>query len=349
MFYRRQRSDGTYGKTYWTRINGARVSTGCEDLGAAKIWRARRERETADPRHAAAQGARLEDAIRDFRLELQLRGRALATSEKNEKKLGHYITKWGSDMALVEIDARLVTEYIHARLKEQGIRKGQTVSRLTIRDELVALRQVLALARRNGLFHLHPDDVLPERWETKHKPKKDWVKEADMKKLLDELAPGRAAHLLFFVCCAGRLSDSFRSLREDWKLTKGKETVLVRGSKTDGSWRTIPITPFLLPYVRRMLEDAPGEVALFDSWGMGNMGRDIKAACRRAGIPAVSTNGLRRSFGMWHRLRGYSLEIISKLFGHTTAKLVRDVYADVEGEELREAMKASRGARRKAG
>ena len=89
-----------------------------------------------------------------------------------------------------------------------------------------------------------------------------------------------------------------------------------------------------------MLRDAPGETVLFDTWTM--MLRDMKLACDKAGLAHVTTNGLRRSFGMWHRLHGYSLEIISKLFGHTTAKLVRDVYADVDGEELREAMEASR-------
>ncbi len=256
------------------------------------------------------------------------------------KKLGHYATMWGADFPLGSIDARLVAEYIDTRMKAPGIRKGQTVSRLTIRDELVALRQVLALARRNRSFHVHPDDVMPLRWETKHRPRKDWIKEKDLERLLEELAPHRAAHLLYFVCCAGRSADSFRSLREDWTLTKGKETALVRGSKTDGSWRTNPVTPFLLPWVRRMLKDAPGKTVLFEPWTM--MLRDIKLACDRAGVAHVTTNGLRRSFGKWHRIRGYSLDDISKLFGHTTAKLVRDVYADVDGEELRASMASSR-------
>lgn len=348
MFHRRKRSDGTTGKIYWTRIEGQRVSTGCTDIRAAEAWRKNREREREDPSYAGAKGARIEDAIKDFLAELRRRGRAKATVSKNEKKLGHLLRLWGPDFALLNIDARQVASYIDTRLSEPGIsRKPASVSRLTIRDELVAIRQVLTLARRNKLFHAHPDDVMPTIWETKHKPKKDWIKEKDVEKLLAVLQPHRAAHLLYFVCCAGRLSDSFRSLREDWTLTKGKESVHVRGSKTEGSLRTNPITPFLIPWVRRMLKDAPGRAGtLFEPWAMGNMGRDIKAACDRAGVARVTTNGLRRSFGMWHRIRGYDLDSISKLFGHTTAKLVRDVYADVSGEELRAAMSASR---RKAG
>ncbi len=341
MFYRLKRPDGSYGKTYWTRLNGQRRSTGCTDLRAAEIWRRAREREAADPSLKAANGARLDDAVRDFLAELRRRGRSKGTIEKNEKKLAHIARLWGEDCSLASVNARLVAEYIDARLSERGIRKGQTVARLTIRDELVAIKQVLTLARRMGAFHLHPDDVMPTIWETKHKPRKDWIKETDLEKLLAELAPRRAAHVLYFVCCAGRSSDSFSSLREDWHLTpKGKESVLVRGSKTAGSWRTNPLTPFLLPWVQRMLKDAPGKTVLFDPWLM--MLRDIRLACKKAGVPHVTTNGLRRSFGMWHRIRGYDLDSISKLFGHTTAKLVRDVYADVGGEELRAAMKASR-------
>lgn len=341
MFFRRKRPDGTLGDVYWTRLGGRRVTTGCTDLKAAQAWRRNQERTRADPSIAAAQSATLEDCIVDFYAELRRRGRAAATVEKNRKKLGHYPRLWGADLAMSEIDARLVASYIDQRLTEPGARDGSTVSRLTIRDELVALRQVLTLARRHGLFGAHPDDVMPTVWETKHKPRKDWVREADMPKLLARVEPRHAAHLLFFVCTGGRASDAYRSRRADWVLTpKGKETVLVRGSKTAGSYRTNPLTPFLLPWVRQLLRDAEGADVLFSDWA--NLNRDLKAACRRAGIPEVSTNGLRRSFGMWHRLHGYSLDIISKLFGHTTAKLVRDVYADVGGEELRAAMAASR-------
>lgn len=346
-FFRRKRDDGTESPVLWTNFGGKRVSTGCTDLRAAQAWKRNEERVRADPRLAAAQGARLEDCIRDFYGELRRRGRADATVEKNKKKLGHYPRLWGMDLAMSAIDARLVGKYIDDRLKERGIRKGSTVSRLTIRDELTALRQVLILARRNGLFQAHPDDVLPIVFETKHQPKKDWVREEDMTKLLSHVEPRHAAHILFFVCTGGRYSDSYRSQKCDWTLApKGKETVLVRGSKTSGSWRTNPITPFLLPWVKRMLRDAEpytakdGVAYLFADWP--NMNRDVKAACERAGIPGVSTNGLRRCFGKWHRLKGYDLDSISKLFGHTTARLARDVYADMDGEELRTAMSSSK-------
>jgi integrase len=339
-FFRRLRADGSEAPTLWTRLNGRRVSTGCADQATARIWKRAQQRKAADPRLAASERAQLADACEDLVAELGRRGRSAATLRRAKEKLANIRALLGDDRPMSEIDARLVNEYIDVRLKERGVSEGSTVSRLTVRDELAFLRQVLKLARRHGTYALHVDDVLPVRFETGHKPKKDWVREADLPKLLAHVEPRHAAHLLYFVCCAGRLADSYRSEREDWHMAKGKETVLVRGGKTPGSWRTNPITDFLLPYVRRMLKDAEGKGVLFVNWP--HINRDLSAACVRAGISKVSTNGLRRTFGHWHRLHGYSLDIISKLFGHTTAKLARDVYADSEGEELRTAMEASR-------
>lgn len=343
-FFKRLREDGTEAPTWWTRIGGKRVTTGQADLAAAKIWKRAEMRKAADPRLAASEGARIDDACNELIRELRRRGRSPATGKRALQKLTNVRDVFAEQGRhfLADIDARAVNEYIDARLTHYAGHKKTTVSRLTIRDELAFLRQVLKLARRHGTYALHPEDVLPLSFDTGHKPKKDWVRREDMETLLSHVEPRHAAHLLFFVCTGGRFADAYRSRREDWDLKKMR--VLVRGSKTDGSYRTNPITPFLKPWATRLLRDAEGEDLLFTPWP--NLLRDLKLACDRAGIPRVSTNGLRRTFGKWHRLEGYSLDDISKLFGHTTAKLVRDVYADVDGDELAEAMEASRKPRR---
>jgi integrase len=332
-FWRRERSDGSRGDKYWTRIDGKRVSTGQESLKAAKRWKERELLERADPRRAASETASLGDAIRELCAELRRRGRSDATILRARQKLSHFPRLWGEDCKLSVIDARKVGAYIDTReadsYESTGFKKPE---RLTIRDELAFLRQLLKLARRQGLYALAIDDVMPLVFETGHKPKKDWVREEDLPKLLSHVEPRHAAHLLFFVCTAGRLADSYRARRKDFDVERDRVTV--HGSKTEGSYRTIPVTDFLRPLVTRLLRDAEGEDALFVFWP--NLHRDLAGACTRAGIPIVTTNGLRRSFGMWHRLRGYSLDTISKLFGHTTSKLVRDVYADVGGDELAE-------------
>lgn len=338
-FFHRKRPDGTYSPIWWTRIGGKRVSTQTTSLKAAKRWKERRLIERADPRRAAAETATLADAIRELYEELRRRGRAKGTQTRCRQKLAHFPRLWGEECKLAEIDARKVAGYISTRLDDSLETTGFiTPKRITIRDELAFLRQLLKLARKQGLYALAIEDVFPDIFETGHKPKRDWVREENLPKLLEHVEARHAAHLLFFVTTAGRLADSYRARREDFDVTKWRAHV--RGSKTDGSFRTIPVEEFLHTYVERMLRDAEGDDVLFSAWA--NIHRDLRLACDRAGIPRVTTNGLRRTFGMWHRLRGFSLDTISKLFGHTTAKLVRDVYADLEGDELAELMALER-------
>lgn len=318
------------GGVYWTNLHGRRVSTKQRSLRAARAWKAGHELDGANPRLAAAKKANLADAILSLIAELKRRGRAEGTISKVEKKLGHYPRIWGN-CKLAHIDAALVNSYVDLRLTEPGTGEG-TVKRITIRDELAALRQVLKLARRHGLYAYAIEDVLPDRFETGHKPSTDYVDFDRLPALIWKIAPHRMAHALFYCVTGGRTADSFRARREDFDTVSWR--IRVRGSKTDGSTREIPVPDFLRWYVSHLLTMAPGESLLFSPWAEGSMNRDIKAACRRAGLPPVSTNGLRRTFGHALRMHGFDLDTISKMFGHTTAKLARDVYADFTADEL---------------
>jgi integrase len=330
-FWQRERADGSRSGPYWTNLHGGRVTTGQPTLALARTWKAARLREGADPRLAAAKKAGLEDAVRELLAELRRRGRRPKTIEKVKKKLGHFARMW-KGYRLASIDARLIDTYVEERLKDAGRAAGSTLSRTTIRDELAALRQLLKLARRQGLYPFHIEDVLPIQFETGHRPMTDFVPFDRLGDLLEKLPQHRRAHVLFFCVTGGRNADSFRARREDFDTSAWRITV--RGSKTAKSWRTIPVPEFLRAYVESLLAMAPGEGLLFSPWSEGSQNRDIKGACRRAGLEPVSTNGLRRTFGHALRTHGYSLDVISSLFGHTTEALARDVYADFSTDEL---------------
>jgi integrase len=321
------------GGAYWTNLFGRRRSTGCKSLRAARVWKLGKEVDGANPRLAAAKKARLDDAILEMLAELRRRGRAAGTIDKVRKKLGHFPRLWGEDRKLATIDAKLVDSYIDARLLDPGARADSTLSRTTIRDELGALRQTLKLARRQGLYPFAIDDVLPDRFEAGHTPSKDFVPFDRLGDLLVQVPTHRRAHVLFYCVTGGRTADSKRARREDF-VTTGDWSITVRGSKTRKSWRTIPVPAFLRSYVEALLALAPGPDVLFEPWATGNDNRDIKAACVRAGLGPVSTNGLRRTFGHALLGAGYSLDIISKMFGHTTEKLAREVYANMDQAEL---------------
>lgn len=342
QFWKRQRPDGSFGDDWQTSIGGKRVSTKTSNLAAARRFKARREIERADPRHAAAEAATLADGMKDLYADIARRGRSEATRERAKQKLGHFPRIWGEKLPMAAIDARKVADYIDARLADSYATTGiKTPKRITIRDELAFLRQMLTLARRHGYYPLHVDDVMPINFETGHKPKKDFATAENLEKILSKVEPRHAAHLLFFVITAGRLADSYRAERGDFNTASW--TALVRGSKTDGSYRTIPILEHLRPYVTRMLHDAEPNL-LFLPWD--NIHRDLRGACDRAKVPRVTTNGLRRTFGKLARVHGYTLDTISKLFGHTTEKLVRDVYADIDGDDLRAVVDREREAAR---
>ncbi len=334
-FWQRERQDGTVGGNYWTNLFGRRVTTGCTTLRLARAWKDARLLEGASPRVAASKRASLEDAIRELLADLRRRGRSPHTVNKVGKKLGHFARIW-KGLKLAAIDARLVDAYVEERLKDPGATRDSTLSRTTVRDELAALRQLLKLARRQGLYATHIEDVLPIGFEVNQRPRTDYVPFDRLWRLFGELPEHRRAHALFFCVTGGRNADSFRSRREDFDVSSSEWRIAVRGSKTSGSWRTIPVPEFLRWPVAILLATAPGDGLLFAPWSEGSQNRDIKAACRRAGLAPVSTNGLRRTFGHALRMNGYSLDVISRLFGHTTEKLARDVYADFTADELAE-------------
>ncbi len=322
-FFRRKRRDGTRGKTWWTHIGGRRVSTKCQDLTAAKLWKRTRERSDADPRNAAAHRARLDNAIRDTEAELVRRDRSAATLDRCSQKLGHFARLWGLDCPLASIDARRVNAYIDTRLAEKA-------SRTTVRDELAFLRQLLKIARRSGSFAAHVDDVLPIHFDPKIKPVTRWIRPEHLPKLLEHVTPAHAGLIAFAVATGARLGECYRARRSDVNLKAG--TVTLRGTKTAAAKRTIPIAPFMRPLLTRALK-AGGPDLLFRVWP--KIQRDMRDACKRAGVPEVTPNDLRRSFGKWHRARGFEPSLIAVLLGHTTDRLAQTTYATVEGAELK--------------
>jgi hypothetical protein len=72
---------------------------------------------------------------------------------------------------------------------------------------------------------------------------------------------------------------------------------------------------------------------LFRPWG--NSRRDLTQACERAGIPPVSPNDLRRTFGTWLRLHGVAPHFIGVAMGHADSRMVERVYGRMPEENLR--------------
>jgi integrase len=313
------------GGIWWCRIPH-RHSTGCADEASASAVADQCERRIHDPTYAAASKATLGGCLKMLAADLVRRGRSQATQKKAGQKVGHFVRLWGEGRILADIGAPLVTEYIDARQKDGA-------AAITIKDELGHLRQALRLARYEGVYHLDPSTIFPPFFSSNHKPRKRWPTPEEVAKLLVELEPHRGAHVVWMLGTGSRLGESYRARRED--VDFAARLVRIRGTKTDASDGTVPLTAINEPLVRWAVANAsfPGTTLLFRTWG--NLIRDLAAACARAGIDKLTPNDLRRGFGTWHRLAGVSVENVSLMLRHTTDKLAQTTYARVRGDEVR--------------
>jgi len=113
------------------------------------------------------------------------------------------------------------------------------------------------------------------------------------------------------------------------------------GTKTTRSHRRLPLAdhPPLRQLMASMLATSPAttDFPLFAHWS--NIRRALRTACEHAGIPRVSPNDLRRTFGTWCRLAGMPTDRIAVLLGHADARMVERVYGKLDpaamGPEIR--------------
>jgi hypothetical protein len=100
-----------------------------------------------------------------------------------------------------------------------------------------------------------------------------------------------------------------------------------------------------LELLRYALTHAEGEdPALFLPWQ--NVRRDLREACKRAGIPPCSPNDLRRTFATWLRAAGAPTDLIAPVMGHADTRMVERVYGRLAPSDLRRRIDGLRGRSR---
>lgn len=326
------------GRVWWAAFSGDdRVSTRHTDREAAYRWATTEDRRRADPAHAAAEASTVADGVRLTLADLRARGRSESTLTYYAQKLGHIARVLTPDAPLSAITARGVDALIAQR-------QAEGASQPELAKELGALRRMLRVVRRAGLYHLEPAAVLPVAWESGYTPRDTWLTWHDAARLLDELDlsdPARAAAVRFCLVTAARRSEVFAARREDVDLRAG--LVALRGTKTKKARRVAPVVPFLAPMLRQALK-AAGPDRLFAPWP--NARRDILRACDRAGVTRVTWNDLRRSHAKWLRGRGVEPHLIAEVLGHATSKMAEQVYGRPSPQQLRDLLK-ERTKRRK--
>lgn len=336
---------------------GARVrrTTHTGERRAAEALGRQWELAAADPAGARARSATLKEALDLLvaqRHELATAGqRSADTVAFYARKAGVLLRVFGAVVAadpvpLAAIDAPAVDAYVSRRRAEWADeRRTRRISDHTIVKELTTLRAALKLAKRRGLWRGDLDEVMPDAGEVaaQYKPRERWLDQRQVLALCRWIGgpsaharhrKDRMARVAYAVATGAERGALDRAERGDAALADPVDLVLVRGTKRPSRWRRVPVaTPAQRNLLRFALAHAEGEgAALFTPWA--NCDRDIKTACRNAGIPPCSFNDLRRSFAQWLRQDGVALELVASAMGHVTTTMVQKVYGRLGAEAL---------------
>lgn len=322
------------GRIYYTWVpkpggGTRRVTTNCTDPKAAAAKARELERRAADPAYQASYTTTVQQACDRFLASRKRAGRAAGTLHHYEVKTSHLATKLRVPLAALTMAA--VEAYIDKRTSEGA-------ARTTVKKELRALGAVLRHARRAGLWAGEIDRVIPE-YADDYQPRKRSLTFVEARALLEALcapdnaqpegvALNRAAMVAFILGTGARWSEAVRARAED----VASDYVHLRGTKTAGARRTVPIIPLTAPLVAYATQHG-GDGRLFVAWL--NPVRDLEVACRQAGIAKVSPNDLRRTIATWLRAMGVDISIIAAFLGHATSRMVERVYGRLSPEEMR--------------
>jgi integrase len=283
-------------------------------------------------------------------IELAL-ARYLAKCERSERAEGtmtQYVSKarqllrvLGPERSINELRLSHVEQYIDERQAEiKRIRPDSTRSIATVGKELGLLRSALRyMAKQRGpdgfkLYRYDTDEIFPEGVIGNYKPRDRALSISEYHALYIALPPERREYLQAFCGLGTRDSELYRITPADIEPHAGR--VRIPGTKTEAAERWLHPPTELFEILMRRSEVTPLGQPVFPHWL--NVRRALEAACRRAGIPRVSPNDLRRTFASWQAEAGVPEAITASLMGHTSSQMVRRVYGRIGSDAKREAL-----------
>ncbi len=302
---------------FWFQLKNKRRSTGTTDRKAAELFVAQLERRIADPTYRAADGTTLGRACKTFYAQQEERGRAGGTLKMYDTHVAHLCEVLGEDTPIASIGAEELDGYVSTRRAEGAVDP-------TIHKELTTIRGAFKLARRHRKYPFALDEVMPQL-SGASKPGTRHLLMPDVKALLGELPLHRAAVVCFIVATGADWASVEAAKKGDINLAKG--TILVRGTKTNHRWRTLPILEPFRTFAQVAASSLP-----FTPWS--NVRRDLGVACKNALVTRVTPRDLRRSHGTILRQKGVEPHLIGKMLGHADSRQVERVYGQMSTAAL---------------
>lgn len=321
------------------------------------------------------------DAYESF---LVRQGRAGSTRVKYVHGVSAFL-EWAGDRIRAEITPVDVDLFLSTWESEWEQQSGRRPCRATVRARISALRSFFWYLERAGLLtdvHGRPAKnpmagvVAPA---LEQRPN-DFLRPLEDSALLECGSPSVERMVVWLLRWTGlRVSEACALKLEDVDLTSGRESLLVRKSKTAAGVRTIPLVPCLVPEVETWLavlqsRGATSPQAPLLSTATGSafkptfVWRLVKRAGERAqvrpveclcgsplrtrhergcprtktgeNVSAITPHTLRRTFGSYLVNKGLRLEVISRLLGHSSTVVTERAYAELLGTTVRDELLA---------
>jgi integrase len=281
------------------------------------------ERKACDPTYQTSHQTTLASAIATFLAAVRRRKRSEGTLHMYGVKVRHLARLIGDETPLAKVTAKVVDGYIASREQEGAASH-------TIHKELTALRGLLKVARRRGEFDREVSQVMPVAYATGYQPRRRHLSREQAVWLLDALPADVSAWLAVALATGARLSELGRMQRADIDLVEA--TVLVRGTKTAGALRTLPIVSTTRPLLERALEATANGPRFLPTWG--RVRPVLERALAQVKLPHLSPNDLRRTCATWLVEAGVPNSVVARYLGHADTRMVDRVYGRASPQAL---------------
>jgi integrase len=322
---------------YFIDRKGARFrqSTKQTDKRRADVIASDWYRRFADPAYQAANETTIADASKHLKAALVQAAKSPETIKFYATKLSHVARIFGADTPMTHITAKSVDEYTATR-KEEG------ASAYTVSKELTALRQLLKHARRRGEFDKELSQVMPIGFATGYKPRERRITLEQAWDLIHSLVRNgceSVARYVAFVCATTARDAAVGRARASHLVADG---IKVFDRKTKASTRTVPVTRVTIAFASFAFEGLEGDAMVAP--GVSSVRHALHRACATLKLPALSPNDLRRSVTHWHLEAGVPRYVAARFMGHTSTKMLDEVYGKIDPRELEAEMRRALGS-----
>lgn len=246
--------------------------------------------------------------------------RSEATIEIVEQKAMQLYRLLGATTPLERITAADLEKYADSRLAE-GAHRG------TIHREIRTLRQAWSTAHRSEMVDSGPPKA--PNLGTVYTPRERWLPHREVLALLEQLPAHWREQVIMYLHLGIRASELYRITAADIDFDGGE--IRIRGTKTAGADRRVPITP----EVRAILLVARDREPMFRAWT--NRDHALENACEKAQIARCSANDLRRTYATEMARAGVPMHVLMRLMGHSSTRMLERVYAQVAADDRRSA------------